>query len=782
VNVASFQSGDYFISFGESSTFSASAAYRGRLHVKRGSIDVSKVQFGVSTSSGTAAYCSTEYSAGVTILLVVKHTFTATTSTTSLYINPSIDAEPVSPDVIDNTASTVSTGLNAIVLRQGGSSSAATLNVDGVRVGTGWGSVTGNPQYSVETSMSVGNYNTVKVLSGATTTLSGNVTIKGSLTLSSGKLNIGSNTLTLDGTVNNMSSLNCLVASNGSNITINGTGSLGTLFFDQTTPGTTNRISTFTLNRTTSGSASLGNGLLISSTLALTDGTLAIGANTLTLSGSSITRSTGTIDASNASATIAFTNTASLSIPASTFTGNISNLTINGAGGVTLGSNQNVTGTLALTSGKLDLSDKTLTYSGSSITRTSGSLDVDAGGIIFSNTSGLTLPTSTFNGDVKDLTLNGAGGVTIPNNQTITGTLTLTSGKLSVGSNTLTVSGSVSGGNADSYIQTNGTGKLVRNGITTSTFFPVGNAKYNPLTINNPDNLNWSVNVKDEITPDPGFPATGRVDLIWDITPSTTPTPSSTTITFQFDENTQVGSGYSGGTPLQAFRRNRYDEYWQPVGAPELRTGAAPANTVTISGLTNFSKYALSNVGSPLPVSLLSFSGYKDGSRNQLRWVTASETNNSGFEVQRSSDGINYSSLGFVNSLAIGGNSQSQLKYSFIDANPTGLKQYYRLKQMDIDGRSTLSNILLIQGDKPTAFEIASVYPNPSRGQVTVLLNAPENKAVTIRLIDLTGRTLQTKQINALAGNSSIPFDISNLAKGQYLISVGEKSVKIVKE
>ena len=228
---------------------------------------------------------------------------------------------------------------------------------------------------------------------------------------------------------------------------------------------------------------------------------------------------------------------------------------------------------------------------------------------------------------------------------------------------------------------------------------------------------------------------------------------------------------------------------------------AVTTSPLLITGLTNGTTYdiqlrAVNSAGSgvasstvqgtpvvpPLPVSLLSFSGYKDGFRNQLRWVTASELNNSGFEVQRSTDGQNYEPIGFVNSLAVGGNSQTQLKYNFTDANPNGLKQYYRLKQMDIDGRSTLSNILLIQGDKPSAFEIASVYPNPSRGQVTVLLNAPDNKSVTIRLIDLGGRVLQTRQVNVLAGNNSIPFDISNLAKGQYLISVGEKSVKIVKE
>ena len=183
-----------------------------------------------------------------------------------------------------------------------------------------------------------------------------------------------------------------------------------------------------------------------------------------------------------------------------------------------------------------------------------------------------------------------------------------------------------------------------------------------------------------------------------------------------------------------------------------------------------------------LPVSLLSFSGYKDGIRNQLRWVTSSEINNRGFQVERSSDGQSYQSIGFVNSLAIGGNSQTPLKYSFSDDQPAGVKQYYRLKQTDIDGRNTLSNILLIQGEKPTAFEIASVFPNPTRGQITMLLSAPTNETINIRVMDLAGRILETRQVNVLTGNNSIPFDLSKQAKGQYLIQVGEKTVRVVRE
>jgi hypothetical protein len=125
-------------------------------------------------------------------------------------------------------------------------------------------------------------------------------------------------------------------------------------------------------------------------------------------------------------------------------------------------------------------------------------------------------------------------------------------------------------------------------------------------------------------------------------------------------------------------------------------TAVSPASTsspVVITGLTNGTVYNVqiravnavgdgaatgSTQGTPtagtLPVSLLSFSGYKDGIRNQLRWVTSSEINNSGFQVERSSDGQSYQSIGFVNSLAIGGNSQTLLKYNFSDAQPAGIK------------------------------------------------------------------------------------------------------------
>ena len=78
-----------------------------------------------------------------------------------------------------------------------------------------------------------------------------------------------------------------------------------------------------------------------------------MGGNTLTIAGSSVTRTSGGIDASNASATVAFTNTSALVLPASIFSANVNNLTINGAGGFTLGSYTNIAGTLTFSAGKI---------------------------------------------------------------------------------------------------------------------------------------------------------------------------------------------------------------------------------------------------------------------------------------------------------------------------------------------------------------------------------------------------------------------------------------------
>ena len=206
--------------------------------------------------------------------------------------------------------------------------------------------------------------------------------------------------------------------SSASGIIVLGTGTFGALKFDQSTPGTSDRLQNLTIDRTTTGTVSLGSSLTVGGTLTLTNGTLVTDANTLTIAGTSPARTNGTLDASNAAATLAFTNSSSITLPASFFTGNINNLTINGAG-VNLGNSATIAGTLSMMTG-------TLTSSGTLSYGTNGVLLFN--GIGYSATNDLLFPAT---GGPKSLTITTAApaGLSLHASRTLAGSLTVASGQ-----------------------------------------------------------------------------------------------------------------------------------------------------------------------------------------------------------------------------------------------------------------------------------------------------------------------------------------------------------------
>ncbi len=162
-----------------------------------------------------------------------------------------------------------------------------------------------------------------------------------------------------------MNSTSAIKGSATSTLSILGTGSFGTIRFDQTTPGTTNVLGTLSINRTSTGSVTLANALQIATGLVLTDGTLSLGANTLTINGG-VSRTSGTINAS--AGTLAFGNASNLSLPTSLFTGNILNFNkTSGAGTLTVNDNIVVTNNMstAVSTGALVIApSKQLTVQG----------------------------------------------------------------------------------------------------------------------------------------------------------------------------------------------------------------------------------------------------------------------------------------------------------------------------------------------------------------------------------------------------------------------------------
>ncbi len=114
--------------------------------------------------------------------------------------------------------------------------------------------------------------------------------------------------------------------------------------------------------------------------------------------------------------------------------------------------------------------------------------------------------------------------------------------------------------------------------------------------------------------------------------------------------------------------------------------------TSTAGNTTNaiWAVFVTSGSSGPLPVELTQFNGIADGTVNRLNWTTASEINNSSFEVEKSSDGVNFLTCGSVMGA---GNSMVTRQYSFIDASPFHITTYYRLKQIDFDGNYHYSSI-----------------------------------------------------------------------------------------
>ena len=188
------------------------------------------------------------------------------------------------------------------------------------------------------------------------------------------------------------------------------------------------------------------------------------------------------------------------------------------------------------------------------------------------------------------------------------------------------------------------------------------------------------------------------------------------------------------------------------------------------ANLSSRGTFSISATGVTLPITLLSFKGVRQGNKNILQWSTATEQNNQGFELQYSSDGNNFDRLSFINSKAINGNSSSILSYEFADARSLSVTAYYRLKQIDKDGRSSYSNIIFLKGEKINAITLSNVYPNPAKNKLNVTIAAPANDKIKLEIRDLAGKVVMQQATRIINGDNILSLDVNALPSGSYFI------------
>jgi hypothetical protein len=179
----------------------------------------------------------------------------------------------------------------------------------------------------------------------------------------------------------------------------------------------------------------------------------------------------------------------------------------------------------------------------------------------------------------------------------------------------------------------------------------------------------------------------------------------------------------------------------------------------------------------PLPVNFKSFAATRNKNIVALKWTTASESNNVGFEIQRLTGGSSWQTVSFVYTQATGGNSSSDLNYSYNDLNSTKGVTQYRIRQVDIDQKSRYSEIRAVRGDGQSGKTI--VFPNPvlSGGKINVVFE-DANGTRDVSLIDLNGR--QVRQWKGVTNNN---LQIENLTPGFYNLKIiiretGEQAIE----
>jgi hypothetical protein len=175
-----------------------------------------------------------------------------------------------------------------------------------------------------------------------------------------------------------------------------------------------------------------------------------------------------------------------------------------------------------------------------------------------------------------------------------------------------------------------------------------------------------------------------------------------------------------------------------------------------------------------LPVHFTSFNGVLQNNEAVLNWSTASEINNKGFNVEKSADGKTFTDIGFVSG---NGTTQKLSNYTFSDPKLLSGDNYYRLKQIDLDGKFTYSSVIKLEFNK---FDW-TIIGNPSNNS-SVQLQLDKQHTVAVQIVSLAGNVIQTISKGTLGtGTYSIPLDFSHAASGMYVVRMiidGQSSAK----
>ena len=480
---------------------------------------------------------------------------------------------------------------------------------------------------------------------------------------------------------------------------------------------------------------------------------------------------TGTIQVGGGggSLTLGFLGSSAQSVNGTPVVFQINGISVNNSAGVTLNSDVEIySGTLSLLNGTLNNGAHLIFDASENIVRSAGTLGTAptfVAGINVTYTGNVTtaneLPTDAF--DLGDLTINTSGTVTLSASITVNGALTFTSGKLATSSHSVTLAPTktIIGETAGNYLvgtlittQSVGSGSSTLGGIGVSLDAGVDNL--GNVTVTRISGSGGAVTSAGK---------TG-INRKWIISSDTPPT-SGRTLSLSWISDDDNGKNL---TTAGMWRSTNGGTTWGAVGAP---TDASSSRTVSAS-VTQFGQFTVSDASDLLPVELTSFTVTPSDGKVLIAWNTATETNNSGFEVERGtasgtqSTVSDWSKIGFVDGH---GTTNTPQTYSFTDATARIGKYSYRLKQIDRDGKFVYHQAVEVSvGISPSTVFLDNNYPNPFNPSTKISFVLGTSGRATLKVFNILGQEVATlADGNFSAGDlQEVTFDASRLSSGVY--------------
>jgi hypothetical protein len=171
------------------------------------------------------------------------------------------------------------------------------------------------------------------------------------------------------------------------------------------------------------------------------------------------------------------------------------------------------------------------------------------------------------------------------------------------------------------------------------------------------------------------------------------------------------------------------------------------------------------------PALMMSFDGQVQSQTADLNWVMENETDCKYFVIERSGDTGGYDSIGVVTGL----NNNNQTTYIYTDDHMLSGNNYYRLRQVDMEGVVRYSKVVSLYDVQQEAAPRMSVYPNPTAATLNFSINSTSTQQIFVQIYSISGVLLQSSEQTLSAGNNLQSIAVNNLKSGNYFLKVSNR-------